>query len=94
MNLCKYGCDKEGKYIQTSGKLCCSKHYSQCSENIKKNINSAAIGKYKTEDLKKKYLIQKIIRILKYYNKPHYCEYGCGKKAEYFLKTPYKWCLF
>lgn len=42
MNLCQYGCDKEGAYLMTSGKWCCSPHWNSC------------IGKRTKDSLKKK----------------------------------------
>ena len=35
--LCDYGCGQEGTFLQTSGKWCCEKHYSQCPINREKN---------------------------------------------------------
>jgi len=35
--LCGYGCRQEAKFLQSSGKWCCSKHYNQCPEMKRKN---------------------------------------------------------
>ena len=37
MSICDYGCGNEALYKMTSGKLCCSSHYSKCPENRRKN---------------------------------------------------------
>lgn len=35
--LCDYGCKQEGKYIMTTGKICCSERYNSCPAIRKKN---------------------------------------------------------
>lgn len=48
--LCDYGCGKEAKFQMSSGKNCCSKHYSSCSANKEKN--SAGLKKANAEGRK------------------------------------------
>lgn len=37
MIICDYGCGREGKCKQTTGKWCCNKFYTQCPELRRKN---------------------------------------------------------
>ena len=37
MTLCDYGCGKEGTFVLSSGKRCCSSHYNKCESVRKKN---------------------------------------------------------
>ena len=40
IRICEYGCGKKAKYQMTSGKWCCSKHYSKCSGMRRKNSDT------------------------------------------------------
>jgi len=82
--LCSYGCGQEATHQFKNGKWCCSEYHSQCPVIINQT-------KYSNKPTKL-HLIRKLIRILRYKNKPYLCEYGCGKPAKYFFKTNYKWC--
>ncbi len=53
MDYCDYGCGKEAKYKQSNGKMCCSKHYAQCSNLREKNSKSNK-GRVVTDETKNK----------------------------------------
>jgi len=76
-HLCSYGCGKPAKYQFKNGKWCCSKNKNSCKENIK-SLSKKLKGK--------KY--QKII----IRENPGLCDYGCGNKAIYYLKSVNRWC--
>lgn len=42
--LCQYGCGQEAKFVNKSGKHSCSKHFSQCPVNRKKNSQNIKIA--------------------------------------------------
>jgi len=58
--FCDYGCGQPAIFKMTSGKWCCSKHYSSCPENRRKNReanlgkNNGMYGKKHTNISKKK----------------------------------------
>jgi len=76
MKLCNYCKEREGKYIQTSGKFCCEPHYNSCP---------AVLSKIKQKNKKKK--PTKIIR-----PKPDVCDYCKENPPIFYFKTTNKWC--
>jgi len=51
MNLCEYGCGQEAKYKLKNGKWCCSKNFSSCPMNRKKNKIGQKLTSIKTTEL-------------------------------------------
>lgn len=77
LNICDYGCGKEGKYQFKNGKWCCEDFYSKCSKMRKKNSERQK-GKINN---KPKYIE----------NSTHICDYGCGREAKFQFKNG-NWC--
>jgi len=61
MNICSYGCNKEGKYKLKNGKYCCSKSSNSCSSMREKN----SIGVKKNRKYKKDNNIKRTINRVK-----------------------------
>jgi len=91
MNICEYGCGKEGKYFfKRVKKWCCSKSFQACPA-FKKKYEKICFEKYGVKNISQLNETKCHMRKSKnvYYKIPIdkniLCEYGCGKPARYII---------
>jgi hypothetical protein len=80
VQLCDYGCGQEAKYKIKYGGFCCEEKFQRCP-NTKKFRKEHPNKKHSKPYIKKQTT-----------EKPEFCDYGCGDKAKFYLKTVNKWC--
>lgn len=93
MNLCYYGCGREGKYFfKIVKKWCCEKKFQSCP-SFKKKIENNCLEKYGVNNISQLKKVKEKMRKRKniYFEIPIdeniLCEYGCGLPARYIINV-------
>jgi hypothetical protein len=101
IHICEYGCGQEAIYQLKNGKWCCSKSWNSCAclkiKNSYRNKGRIPSNKGKKHSIETRQRISNSRKGKKYKKdiireKPEFCDYGCGQKAEFYFKGSDTWC--